>query len=161
VIKEPANIACYLAAVCRGFPGLAGQQVRDRPRAAGGWRMDGEMSDMTTRTFGSAAFVRAQDVPVEDLGDGVTRQILGYDTALMLVRVGFRQGAKGYLHHHPHRQVTYVEKGSFDVTIDGQTTVLKAGDCCFIAPDLPHGVTALEDSSLIDVFTPAREDFLK
>jgi hypothetical protein len=65
---------------------------------------------------------------VEDLGDGVTRQILGYDTALMLVRVGFRQGAKGYPHHHPHRQVTYVEKGSFDVTIDGQKTVLKAGE---------------------------------
>jgi quercetin dioxygenase-like cupin family protein len=119
------------------------------------------MSDMTTRTSGSPAFVRAQETPVEDLGDGVTRQILGYDTALMLVRVGFRQGAQGYLHHHPHRQVTYVERGSFEVTIDGRTTILKAGDGYFVAPDLTHGVTALEDSVLIDVFTPAREDFLK
>lgn len=113
-----------------------------------------------TRTPAGQAFVRAQEAMVEDMGDGVTRQILGHDAAMMMVRVAFRSGAKGYLHHHPHRQASYVEKGAFEVVIDGKTVTLRAGDCYFVAPDLPHGVTALEDSALIDVFTPAREDFL-
>ena len=29
-----------------------------------------------------------------------------------------------------------------------------------MAPDIEHGVVALEDSVLLDIFTPVREDFL-
>jgi quercetin dioxygenase-like cupin family protein len=44
--------------------------------------------------------------------------------------------------------------------IGDEKQVLKGGDCYFIPPDIPHGVVALEPSSLLDIFTPAREDFL-
>ena len=105
-------------------------------------------------------FVRQADAPVEQPDAGVTRQILGHDPHLMLVRVTFAAGAVGYVHHHPHRQVSYVEQGTFDVRLGDATTVLHAGDCFFVPPDVPHGVVALEEGSLLDVFTPAREDFL-
>ena len=91
---------------------------------------------------------------------GITRQILGHDDRLMLVRVTFEAGAEGYVHHHPHRQVSYVERGIFEVRLGEATTVLKAGDCFFVPPEVPHGVVAKEAGSLLDVFTPAREDFL-
>jgi len=39
-------------------------------------------------------------------------------------------------------------------------STLGTGDCFFIPPDVDHGVVALEEGSLVDVFTPAREDFL-
>jgi quercetin dioxygenase-like cupin family protein len=78
----------------------------------------------------------------------------------MMVHILFEKGAIGTLHHHVHRQISYVESGSFEVTIDGNTTILKQGDCFFVAPDLVHGVVALEKGSLVDVFTPARMDFL-
>lgn len=96
----------------------------------------------------------------EPAGDGVRRQVLGYGPDLMMVRVEFRQGAEGALHHHPHRQVTYVASGSFEVRIDGRRQVLRTGDSFFVAAGLDHGAVALEDGTLIDVFTPAREDFL-
>ncbi len=35
----------------------------------------------------SELFVHSQEVPWEDLGGGIRRQILGYDAHLMLVRV--------------------------------------------------------------------------
>jgi quercetin dioxygenase-like cupin family protein len=38
--------------------------------------------------------------------------------------------------------------------------VLRSGDSFFVSADLIHGVVALEAGTLIDVFTPAREDFL-
>ena len=38
--------------------------------------------------------------------------------------------------------------------------VLGAGDCFYVAADLEHGVVAREAGTLVDVFTPAREDFL-
>lgn len=91
---------------------------------------------------------------------GITRQILGYDQTLMMVRVTFAAGAIGTLHAHPHRQVTYVERGTFDATVGGATAHVGPGDCFFIAPDTSHGVVALEEGALIDVFTPARLDLL-
>ena len=105
-------------------------------------------------------FIASDDLPWENLGGGVERKILGYDNQLMMVLVRFDKGAIGSLHHHVHRQVSYVESGSFEVTINGRTQVLKRGDSFFVAPDLVHGVVALEAGCLVDVFAPAREDFL-
>jgi quercetin dioxygenase-like cupin family protein len=38
--------------------------------------------------------------------------------------------------------------------------VARAGDVLVIPADLPHGAQALEDTQLIDVFAPPREDWL-
>lgn len=104
--------------------------------------------------------VKSTDAPVQATEPGVTRQILGYDAELMMVRVAFRAGAVGAPHAHPHRQVTYIEHGRFEATVDDATTVVGPGDCYFVPPDTRHGVVALEDGALIDVFAPARKDFV-
>jgi quercetin dioxygenase-like cupin family protein len=105
-------------------------------------------------------FIHAAEQDREDLGGGIQRQILGFDEALMMVRVEFERGAVGTLHRHPHRQVTYVEAGRFEVEIGGARRTLEAGDSFFVPPEVAHGVVALEGGALIDVFAPAREDFL-
>jgi quercetin dioxygenase-like cupin family protein len=106
-------------------------------------------------------FVRRADAGIVQPEPGITRQVLGHDEELMLVRVTFEQGAVGYVHTHPHRQVSYVERGVFEVTLGGETNVLRAGDCFFVPPNVPHGVVAKEAGSLLDTFTPARVDFLE
>jgi quercetin dioxygenase-like cupin family protein len=116
---------------------------------------------MSTKDFiKEQPFVISQDVSWETVDKGVERKILGYDDHIMMVCVRFEKGAIGTLHHHVHRQICYVEYGSFEVTIDGEKKILQKGDCFFVAPDLVHGVVALENGSLVDVFTPARKDFL-
>ena len=109
----------------------------------------------------SETFARSADTPWSATNDpGVRRQILGYGPDLMLVRVEFEAGAAGALHHHPHRQVSYVAAGRFEVTVDDERTELGPGDCFFVTADRVHGVRACEAGTLIDVFTPAREEFL-
>ena len=108
----------------------------------------------------SELFVQSELVTRDSVGEGVCRSILGYDSALMMTHVTLRKGAVTPLHHHPHRQVSYVESGSFEVFIGREKRILKKGDCYFVPPDVDHGVAALEDSSLVDVFAPARADFL-
>jgi quercetin dioxygenase-like cupin family protein len=109
----------------------------------------------------SDAFVLSSTRPWELTNDaGLRRQVLGHGPDLMMVRVEFERGAVGALHHHPHRQVAYVVSGRFEVTIDDESCVLGPGDCFFVAADRVHGVVALEAGTVIDVFTPAREDFL-
>ena len=65
----------------------------------------------------SDTFQIAADIQWEYAGDGVVRQIMGYDEHLMMVKVKFNQGAIGTLHQHPHTQSTYVASGCFEVTI--------------------------------------------
>ncbi len=107
------------------------------------------------------SFFQTCQMSTEDLGGGISRQILGHDEQIMMVKVSFEKGAIGNAHQHPHRQTSYVDSGVFEVTIGGKTRTLKSGDGFYTAPGEEHGVVCIEEGSLIDVFTPAREDFLK
>jgi quercetin dioxygenase-like cupin family protein len=98
--------------------------------------------------------------PRETVGDGLTRQIFGYNDSILMAKVEFDVGAVGEVHTHPHSQVTYVESGEFDVTIDGATTRLGPGDSFYIEPNLDHGAVCRKAGVLIDVFSPVRDDFL-
>lgn len=111
--------------------------------------------DLKHRAYGFAA-----DTPWTDLGGGVKRRVRAWDDALMIVEVAFEAGAVGAMHSHPHRQTSWVQSGRFEMTIDGDTKVLGPGDVYFVAPDLVHGALALEPGVLVDVFAPAREDFV-
>ena len=118
------------------------------------------MENINSKT-GSDMYVFNDQIEWETAAEGVKRKILGYDNNLMMVLVEFQKDSIGYLHKHIHTQVSYVITGSFEVQIGNEKKIQKAGDCYFLPPDIEHGVVALEDSSLIDVFTPCREDFIK
>lgn len=92
---------------------------------------------------------------------GVTRQVLSDSPELMVVAFRFQEeGAQGKLHNHPHVQSTYVESGRFVFTVDGQEINVGPGDS-FVIPSMAiHGCTCLEPGTLIDTFTPRRDDFL-
>ncbi|MGB9142929.1 MAG: cupin domain-containing protein [Aestuariivirga sp.] len=106
------------------------------------------------------AFSMADDTVWTEVAPGNRRAVLAQRPELMLVAFSFDKGAVGALHSHPHAQVSYVAQGSFDVTVDDITTRLSAGASFIVAPNLVHGVVALEKGLLIDTFTPRRDDFM-
>jgi len=108
----------------------------------------------------SEVFFQTKEKPWEQAAEGITRQMIGYDVNIMMVKVSFEKGAIGYIHDHFHSQTTYVESGSFEVTIGDEKKILNGGDGFFIPPNVPHGAVCLEAGVLIDVFSPIREDFL-
>ena len=103
---------------------------------------------------------KKNEIQKETVGNGVVRQIIANDEKLMMVSVEFSKGSIGPPHNHPHRQASYVVSGKFELNINGTKSILEKGDSFFIPPNVVHGAVALEDGQLIDVFTPAREDFL-
>lgn len=105
-------------------------------------------------------FQFGNQIKVEDMGDGVKRQLYGFNGQLMMVKVIFEKGAVGALHHHPHTQITYVENGVFEMTIGDKKEIITQGDGFYVPPHELHGIVCLEAGVLIDVFSPQREDFL-
>lgn len=105
--------------------------------------------------------VKNSSVKRENLGGGVSRKILARGGKLMMVEVCFEKGGIGEVHTHLHEQVSYIIKGAFEFELEGKKEIVRAGDTIYVPSDVLHGVVALEDSIIIDIFTPQREDFLK
>ena len=91
---------------------------------------------------------------------GVRRRILQAQGKLMLMEVQFAANAAGYEHNHVHEQISYCIAGRFEYSLDGRVHLLAAGESIYVPSNARHGAKALEAGTLIDVFTPVREDLL-
>lgn len=106
-------------------------------------------------------YVENKSIELTDLGGGIVRKVLAYNENIMSVELKFDKGAIGVKHSHPHEQIGYLISGSLLYQEDGlEDKVLVAGDTYCVGPDVVHGVVALEDTKLLDIFTPMRKDFV-
>ena len=92
---------------------------------------------------------------------GLKRRVLAYNEKLFLAEHEMEKGWKGALHSHPHDQIVYVVHGHLRVNCEGQASEIRTGDTFVVRGGVEHGASALEESLVIDVFTPWREDYLK
>lgn len=106
-------------------------------------------------------FFIGDDIASVPAGEGVTRKVLAHNSDLMVCELHFKKGAVGSLHSHPHTQCTYIISGVFEFDIGGKKMVLGAGDSTYKESGVVHGAVCLEEGTLLDIFTPEREDFLK
>ena len=91
----------------------------------------------------------------------VSRKVLPCGEDLMMVEVHFKKGGVGTPHAHTgHGQMSYVLSGRFEAIIGDEVKVLEKGDGFVADKNILHGLKALEDSVVLDVFTPIRADFL-
>ena len=70
-----------------------------------------------------------------------------------------KAGADFPEHTHPHEQVSVVTEGEFELTVDGETQVLKPGNIAVIPSNVPHSGRAITDCRIVDAFQPVREDY--
>ena len=105
-------------------------------------------------------WVKHEGVLAEKMPTWTKRRILAHGQEMMMVENEFAPGDTAPEHEHFHAQITYVIDGALEFTVDGETRVLRKGDSTFIAPHAVHSAIALEDTLIIDMFAPMREDFL-
>lgn len=90
---------------------------------------------------------------------GMQRQVLAYNKYVMLVRHRFEKGWKGTNHKHPQEQLVYVVSGRILFDYGANSIELSSGDSILVQGDVEHRATALENSDVLDVFVPYREDY--
>jgi quercetin dioxygenase-like cupin family protein len=83
----------------------------------------------------------------------------GHD--ITVARFRFDKGNQVASHHHANDQITTVESGAVRMTVADETFVLKAGEMVHVPPNVPHGNVALEDTIIVEIFSPVREDWIK
>ncbi len=109
---------------------------------------------------GLARHLNWSNIPVEQVADGIQRQMLVGDR-MMICRFRFKPFLVTPEHDHPHEQMTIVERGKVRFFIEGKERIASAGDVLHFPSQTWHGATMMdEEVVLIDIFTPVREDFL-
>jgi quercetin dioxygenase-like cupin family protein len=71
--------------------------------------------------------------------------------------------AKGALippHAHPHEQTGVLLSGKLRFKTEAETFDAEGGDSWCIPGNVEHSAEALEDSVVVEVFSPVREDYL-
>jgi len=109
----------------------------------------------TLKGFGSLA-----GIPAEKMTDKITRRIVAGEKS-MAVWVDIKAGAHAAAHSHPHEQIVWMIKGKMDFRIGSDRRVLKAGDVAVIPGGVEHEAWCQEDTEVVDIFAPPREDFLR
>ena len=99
-------------------------------------------------------------VKPEKIAEGIERQMIHGDR-LMVCRLRFAPGVVTPAHEHPHEQITIVEKGRARFVVGDEERVVTAGEVLLFPGGFWHGATILdEETVLLDIFSPVREDFL-
>ena len=91
---------------------------------------------------------------------GLKRRVLAYNDKLFLAEHEMVKGWVGTVHSHPHEQIVYVVRGHIRVTCQGNAFDVRTGDTFVVRGGVQHGASAIEDSRVVDVFTPCREDYI-
>ncbi|MFS8198395.1 cupin domain-containing protein [Streptomyces sp. CWNU-52B] len=101
-----------------------------------------------------------EPTPLGDFGDRVTIKALTADRAQVL-RVEITAGTvipnpadPGEPEVHPMEQIDVVLTGRMQYVVDGRKLVLGPGEALGIPGGVPHSAVALEDTTMMEVFTP-------
>lgn len=104
------------------------------------------------------------DLPTDAPMPLITRQRIIAEH-LMISRVHLKAGFAVPVHHHANEQIAVVVSGRirFDLpqgisgSTDATTATLTAGQSIVLPPNCPHGAQALQDTLILDIFSPPSE----
>lgn len=98
-------------------------------------------------------------VPSEDLTPQIKRQYIS-QPGVTVARFELKRNGIVNRHSHHNVQITNVLSGVLKFIFDDKSEkMVRAGETICLAAHEPHEVHTLEDSTVLDVFMPEREDW--
>jgi quercetin dioxygenase-like cupin family protein len=106
-----------------------------------------------------AGFGSLNTLAEERVTDKITRRLVAGDQC-MLVVWQMKAGAHAAAHKHPHEQIFWMLKGKMEFRLGDQRRTCGPGDVAVIPGGVEHEAWFPEDTEVVDIFAPPREDFL-
>jgi quercetin dioxygenase-like cupin family protein len=92
--------------------------------------------------------------------EGVTMRPLAWEEKTILCEFKLEKGHKIPSHQHPYEQTGYLISGKLNFRIAKTWHLAHAGDSWSIPENVEHEVEILEDSVVLELFSPIRPDYL-
>ena len=107
----------------------------------------------------TARLHRWDEIALEKITELMSQKIVA-GVHQMLAQTYLKQGALVPMHAHPSEQMTYVLQGALKFLIGGEEITVREGEVLHIPSGAAHQSEALEDTFVLDVFSPVRIDWL-
>ena len=91
---------------------------------------------------------------------GVKIKTLVYGEKTLLTELRSSKGSSLPTHCHPHEQTGYIIEGKLKLKVADETFVANPGDSWSIPSNAEHSAEVLEDTVVVEVFSPVREDYI-
>ncbi len=104
--------------------------------------------------------VSEEENPWIEIAPGIKRRTITTGETMYQMRAELEAGSRLLEHAHPQEQIAHVIKGRMKLIVANVPHELLAGDAFYIGSNLPHGVETIEDTTVIDTFSPPRDDYL-
>jgi quercetin dioxygenase-like cupin family protein len=98
-------------------------------------------------------------LPEEQVTDKISRRMVSGECG-MVVWWRMKAGAHAAAHKHPNEQIFWMLKGRMDFRSGDARKTCGPGDFAVIPGGVEHEAWFPEDTEVIDIFSPPREDFL-
>ena len=105
-------------------------------------------------------FVKSNQKQLKPLIDGVFMKPMAYEEKSLLCEFLLKEGHKLPAHDHPYEQTGYLISGKLKFRIGEVWHEVAPGDSWCVPENVEHEVHVLEDSTVIEVFIPVREEYL-
>jgi len=92
--------------------------------------------------------------------EGVHLSTLVHGEKTLMGQFSIAKGSTIPPHSHPHEQTGFMVSGKLRFNVADEILEVETGDSWCIPGGTEHSVDALEDSVVIEVFSPIREDYL-
>jgi len=96
----------------------------------------------------------------KQLMEGIELTTLVHGEKTLMGQFKIARGSAIPSHSHPHEQTGFLVSGKVRFNVDGEIMDTEAGDSWCLPGNVEHSAEALEDSVIIEVFSPVREDYL-
>jgi quercetin dioxygenase-like cupin family protein len=98
--------------------------------------------------------------PWIDIAPGIRRRTITYGTSMYQMIAKLDAGSRMPEHKHPQEQIVHILEGRMKLIVSGVPHELKGGESFYLASDVPHGVETVDDTMVLDTFSPPRHDYL-
>lgn len=98
--------------------------------------------------------------PWIEIAPGIRRRTITAGASMYQMRAELKTSSRLPEHQHPQEQIAHVLSGRMRLIVAGVAHELSAGEACYIASNVPHGVETIVDTLVLDTFSPPREDYL-
>ncbi|MCD4717224.1 MAG: cupin domain-containing protein [Desulfobacterales bacterium] len=105
-------------------------------------------------------FYKKSDEGYNEALEGIRRKTLVYGEKTLMCEFRLDKGKTLPMHSHPHEQSGYLVSGRINMIVEDEKFAVGPGEGWCIKGNVEHGAETLEDSVIVEVFSPVREDYL-
>jgi quercetin dioxygenase-like cupin family protein len=97
----------------------------------------------------------------KEIIDGIKIKTLVYGDETLMTEFQMKKGSLLPAHAHPYEQTGYLLSGNIVLHVGEKKYKRSPGDSWCIPKNIQHKAEIIEDSVALEVFSPAREDYLQ